>query len=282
MAELTKSTLLTALNEWGEYVPRFNRLTPDEKADFLKTQGYASLKDLLAHISVWWEEAEGIVRDTLENREHPRRAYRNFDTFNAESVARFKNTPEAEFMDWYESMRQKMITQVSSLTDEQMKNRRISTWLNGTVLSHIKEHNLYASRFVITDTLEREWAGYISRFNAMSEERQKAFLDKQGFPRFRDLAAHIIAWWEDGIRIITGIRDNPSFKWREHDTDAFNAEAIKKFGKLDESEVWEKFESTRQSLVELVAHLPEETLNHKDVQGWLQADVLEHFYEHAL
>ena len=280
MTELNKSILLIALDEWGEYAPRFNCLSPDEKAGFLKAQGYASLKDLLAHIAVWWEEAEGIVRDTIEKRERPRRDY-DFDTFNAESVARFTNMPEAEFMDWYESMRQKMIVLVSSLTDEQMKNRRISTWLNGTILSHIKEHNLYASRFVVTDMLQREWADYIPHFNALPEERQKAFLEKQGFVRFRDLIAHIVAWREDGLEIIDAISKDPDYRHPEEDTDAYNAQAVAIFGKLDEAEVWRRFETTRQSLIELAINLPDATFDHKTVQEWLKDDVIEHYFAHA-
>jgi hypothetical protein len=106
MAELTKSVLLTAFAEWGEYVSRFGQLSPDEGAAFLKFQGYVSLKDLLAHISVWWEEAESIIHATIARRERQRRNY-DFGAFNAEAVARFKSMPEAELLDWFESMREK-------------------------------------------------------------------------------------------------------------------------------------------------------------------------------
>jgi hypothetical protein len=281
MPELTKSILLNALDDWGEYASRFNRLAPDEKEAFLKSQGYASLKDLLAHISVWWEEAEAIIRATIEKRERPRRDY-DFDSFNAESVSRFKHTSEAEFMDWYEAMRQRMIALVSGLTDEQIKIRRVSTWLNGTVLSHIKEHNLYASRFVVTDMLQREWADYINHFNALPEEKQKAFLEKQGFASFRDLIAHIVAWREDGLEVIDAISKDLDYRHPEKDTDAYNAQAVAIFGKLDEAEVWRRFEATRQSLIELAINLPDETFDHKYVQEWLKDDVIEHYFEHAL
>jgi hypothetical protein len=46
--------------------------------------------------------------------------------------------------------------------------------------------------------------------------------------------------------------------------------------------VWLRFETTRQSLIEFVTDLPEETLHHKDVQAWLRADVIEHYFEHAV
>lgn len=281
MTEFTKTLFLQALDEWGEYVPKFKRLSPGRQTAFLEGQGYASLHDILAHVAVWWEEAESIIRDAIENRERPPRKY-DFDEFNAASLARFKSTPEAELLEWYESQRQKMIALVSSLTDEQMKIRRVYGWLNGVTLEHIKEHGLDAPRFLTLDMLQREWEGYIERFNALPEEKQKAFLEKQGFPHFRDVVAHIIAWWEDGLEIIDAISKDPAYRHPAKDIDAYNAEAVEIFGRLDEAEVWKKFESTRQSLIELTINLPEETFNHSDVQAWLRADVIDHYYEHAL
>jgi hypothetical protein len=280
MSELTKTHILTALDEWGDYVPRFESLTASGKAAFLKAQGYASLHDLLAHIAVWWEEAESIISATLEKRERPRRDY-EFAAFNAEAVARFKDTSEAELLSWYEAMRKKMIALVTGLTEEELKIRRVSDWLNGPVLSHIKEHNLFASRFLIIDTLQREWADYIAGFNAMPEAKQKTFVEKQGFANFRDLIAHVIGWWEDGLEAIPRVVDDLAYEPASKDTDAYNAQVIKKFGKLEEAEVWKKFESTRLGLIETVVRLPENILDNTNVQGWLQADVIEHYYEHT-
>lgn len=281
MADLTKSVFLTALDEWGEVSARFHRLPVDERAVLLKAQGYATLKDLLAHISVWWEEAEGIIRDTIDKRERPPRKY-DFDTFNAQAVARFQSSTQAEFMIWFESMRVRMIRLVSGLTEEQIRNRRVSTWLDGTILAHLKEHDLYASRFIILDLLGREWADYVQDFLALGEEKQKAFLEKQGFPRFRDLIAHVIAWWEDGLEVIDGVSKDPAYRHPARNTDAYNAQAVAIFGKMDESEVRKKFESTRQNLIEVAINLPQAAFDHKVVQEWLKADVIEHYFEHAL
>jgi hypothetical protein len=278
--EFTQALFLQALDEWGRYADQFNRLTPGEQANFLNDQGYASLNELLSHVGVWWEEAEGIVRDAIGKRERPSRKY-DFDEFNAASLARFKDTPAADLLAWYESQRQKMIGLVSSLTDEQMKIRRVYTWLNGVTLEHIKEHGLGAARFLVLDTLQREWDGYTGRFLSLTEEKQKAYLQKQGFTRFRDVAAHIIAWWEDGLEAIDSVSKDLAYHHPEKNVDAYNAEAVRIFGKLEEAEVWKKFESTRQSLIELVINLPEAIFSHKVVQEWLRADVIDHYYEHA-
>jgi hypothetical protein len=279
--EFTKTLFLQCLDEWGKYADKFKGLSPQEQADFLKGQGYASLYELLVHVGAWWEEAGGIIRDALEKRERPPHKY-DFDEFNAASLERFKDTSKEDMLAWYESQRQKMIALVSSLTGEQLKIRRVYGWLEGVVLAHLKEHGVSAARFLVLDTLQREWGDYLGRFQALPEEKQKDLIEKQGFARFRDVAAHIIVWWEDGLEAIDAITKDLAYHHPEKDTDAYNAEAVKIFGKLDEAEVWKKFESTRKRLMELAINLPEHIFNHKDVQEWLRADVIEHYYEHAV
>jgi len=175
-----------------------------------------------------------------------------------------------------------MTALVSAVTDEQMKNRRVYGWLNAVLLGHLKEHTVGAARFLVLDTLQREWRDSLRHFQDMPEEKQKVFLEKQGFIHFRDLMAHIIAWWEDGLEAIDAITKDGAYHHPEKESDAFNAEAVRIFGELDEAELWRRFESTRQSLIELAINLPEDIFDHKDVQEWLRADVIEHYYEHAV
>jgi hypothetical protein len=279
--EFTKTLFLQSLEEWGRYADLFNKLSAQEQADFLKDQGYATLYELLAHAGVWWEEAEEIIRDAIGKRERPSRKY-DFDEFNAAALARFKDTSGDELLAWYESQRQKMIALVSALTTEQLKIRRVYGWLDAVLLGHLKEHTVSAPRFLVLDTLQREWGNSLERFQALPEGKQKAFIEKQGFARFRDLVAHIIVWWEDGLAAIDSITKDLTYRHPEKDTDAYNAEAVRVFGELAEADIWKKFETTRQSLMELAINLPEDIYNRKDVQTWLRADVIDHYYEHAL
>jgi len=98
--EFTQTLFLQSLDEWGKYMERSKRLSPEEQADFLKAQGYASVYELLAHVGVWWEEAEGVIRDMLEKRQRPSRKY-DFDEFNAAALKRFKDTSHEELLAWY-------------------------------------------------------------------------------------------------------------------------------------------------------------------------------------
>jgi hypothetical protein len=74
----------------------------------------------------------------------------------------------------------------------------------------------------------------------------------------------------------SGIQDQPE------DIDAFNAEAVARFGQLEETQVLAQFDDTRLTLASLMDMLPDEVLGKPSVQSWLRADVLDHYYEHAV
>ncbi len=279
--EFTQAIFLRSLGEWGVYPARFGALSQDEQAEFLKKQGFSSMHDILAHVGVWWEEAEGIIRDTLEKRERPRRKY-DFDEFNAASIARFRDTPDDEFLRWYEAQRERMISLVSSIDAEQMKMRRVHGWLDAVTLFHLKEHGIGAPLFLVLDMLQREWAAYPERFRALPEDEQKRFLLKQGFPRFRDLLAHIVAWWEEGLQLIDSVAKDPSYKMPDKNIDAYNAQVVEMFGALDEADIGKRYEATRAALIELLINLPLEVYEHKQVQAWLKSDAIEHYFDHAV
>ena len=96
-------------------------------------------------------------------------------------------------------------------------------------------------------------------FSGLTPEQQAEFLQKQGFARFRDVLAHIIAWWEQGIAVIqAGSAEDPA---DVEDVDAFNAQAVARFADLEESQVLAQFEETRLTLANLVDMLPDEVLS---------------------
>lgn len=279
MPEYTKALFAESLDEWGRMVEVFRRMAADKQAAFLKDQGFGSLRDLLAHVAVWWEEARGIIREALDRPEHPARKY-NMDEFNAAAVARFKDKSEAETIVAFEAQRQQMRMLLESLTDEQLKIKRVSNWLDGVILEHLKQHGLQAPRFLTIDTLQREWGEWVRRFQALPAEEQAAFLQRQGFARFRDLMAHVLAWWEQGIQAIqNGSDEDPC---DVPDVDAFNARAVAQSASLPESQVLADFENARLTLIHLADTLPDDELSKANVQDWLRADVLEHYFEHAI
>lgn len=278
---VTQKRVLDFLEEWRAYIPRFENLPPNMQAQFLKEQGFASLHDLLAHVVGWWDEAYEIVTAAVDGTDRPPRKY-DFDVFNAESVARYRGLTETQMRARFEEMRQKLAGFLAAHPAAVDEHRRVRNWLYAVVIHHMScDHGIGASRFVVLDVLQNDWAEYLADFQSLPHEKQTEFLEKQGFPRFRDLIAHIIAWWDDGLEAIRALQRDPAYIHPDKDTDSYNAEAVERFGKLDEVEVMACFESTRRQLVDLVTNLPEEILNHKDIQSWLRWDVIEHLYEHA-
>jgi hypothetical protein len=279
MAEFTRQLFLQALDEWGGYAAAFNALSAEARASFLNEQGYETVRDLLAHVGAWWEEGRGIIGDAAAGRKRASREY-DFDEFNASAISRWKAASDSEFFAWYESQRKELEAAVTALTETQLKIPRVQSWLDAVILEHLKEHSVIAPRFLAIDILEREWAEALGRYNSLGEEQQTAFLQKQGFPRVRDLVAHIIAWWEQVLCVIEAEGDERTCE--PEDADAFNAEAVERFAKLEEPGVYAEYEKTRLTLLNLIGALPEELLSLPTVQEWIRSDVLAHYYDHVI
>ena len=267
--------------EWGTYIERFNRWPAEEGIKRVKAQGYAQFRDMLAHVVAWWQEGMEIILAIAEEREYERKKY-DFDAFNSEAVAKYKDWDEAEFLAHFEKTRQKTATDLKSMNEAAWENRRVRAWVNGIFIHHAREHLVASSRFLILDTLQNEWNTYATDFEKVEDKEE--FLKKQGVGSFRELLGHVIGWWEEGERIITGILKDPNFNWhaKRRDTDAFNAELIAKYKKLSDAAVQNEFERKRRAMIKLVNELPEEAFTNKDIEGWLAADVVEHFDEHTI
>jgi len=265
--------------EWATYIERFNRWPVEEQTKRVSAQGYKQFRDMLAHVLGWWEEAMPIILAIAEEREYARKKY-DFDAFNAEAVEKYKAWDEAEFLDHFEETRQKTAADLKFMNEAAWENRRVRTWVNGIFIHHAREHLVAASRFLILDTLENEWNTYVEDFEKI--EDKEAFLKKQGVENFRELLGHVIGWWEEGGRIIMEILKDPNFKSQAPDTDLFNAELILKYNKLSDTEVQKRFENKRLDMIKLTNDLPEAAFTNVEIEGWLAADVAEHFDEHAI
>ena len=134
----------------------------------------------------------------------------------------------------------------------------------------------------VMQVLDKGWGKYVGQFEALSPDSQAAFLNKESFDTFHDLLAHIIGWWEEGLRVITGILDNPGFAWKERDTDAFNRELVEKYRSWSNADLLLHYENVREAMLHLVADLPEDALTNDDIRDWLYSDVIEHLEDHKI
>jgi hypothetical protein len=265
--------------EWATYVERFNRWPAEDGGKRVKAQGYEQFRDMLAHILTWWEEAMPIILAIAEERDYERKKY-DFNLFNAEAVAKYKNWDEAEFLAHFEKTRRQAAADLRSMNEAAWGNRRARSWVNGVFIHHAREHLVALSRFLAVDTLENEWNMYVDNFNKLDEEKKKEFLSKQGVESFHDMLVHMIGWWDVGTHIVTGILNDPNFTWQDPDTDLYNAELIEKNKNIPDAEILEQFESKRQALLRLVNEIPERAFADTNIEGWLAADVVGHYDEH--
>ena len=266
--------------EWATYIERFNRLPVDEGQNRVKKQGYAQFRDMLAHILSWWEEAMPIILAIAEEREYERKKY-DFDVFNAEAVARYKDWDEEQFLARFEEMRQKAAADLRLMNEAAWENRRVKSWINGVFIHHAREHLVALSRFLTLDTLEYEWGSYIVNFDA--SDKKDEFLKDQSAVRFGDLLAHNFVWWEEGVNAVQGALKDPSFIYAgPANTDAFNAELVEKYKETSEEDLRSLFEQKRLAMIELVRGLPDSAFQNPTIEEWLAADVVEHYDEHAI
>ncbi len=266
--------------EWATYIERFNRLPVEAGQKRVKNQGYARFRDMLAHILSWWEEAMPIILAIAEEREYERKKY-DFDVFNAEAVARYKDWDEAKFLARFEEMRQKSAADLRLMNEAAWENRRVKSWINGVFIHHAREHLVALSRFLTLDTLENEWGTFLEKFDAF--EKKDEYLQKQGAARFGDMLAHNFVWWDEGVAAVKGAMQDPAFVYAgPADVDTFNAEIVAKHQAMSEADLRTLFEQKRVEMIALVRELPESAFENPTIEEWLAADVVEHFDEHAI
>ncbi len=138
------------------------------------------------------------------------------------------------------------------------------------------------TREQILESLHTDWGTYIDHFRQLSPETQAAYLHQQGYARFADLLAHVIAWWREGLQAIPAMLAEPDYTAPEHDVDQFNARAVEKFRDLQEPAVAAIFEDLRQQWLELIGGLPGEAFQNRPIADRLHIELIGHFEEHRL
>ncbi|HEX2996126.1 MAG TPA: ClbS/DfsB family four-helix bundle protein [Anaerolineales bacterium] len=132
------------------------------------------------------------------------------------------------------------------------------------------------------DYVEFEWGPYVERFQRLPQEQQNQRVKEMGYESFRDMLAHILAWWEEGMEIILAIAQDRPFERKKYDFDAFNAEAVAKYKPWNENEFMAHFENTRQKMGADLASIEETTFENRRIQGWLHGIILHHAREHLV
>ena len=134
----------------------------------------------------------------------------------------------------------------------------------------------------VLNNLRLEWKPFPAEFKALSSVKKHEYLHQQGFASFHDLLSHILAWWEESIKIINSIMDLEELPQKEYDIDAFNKSAMEHFKEWTEEDLLIHFENIRNALVTMVVEFPPEGLDNPRINGWLDACLIEHYQEHKI
>jgi hypothetical protein len=133
-------TMDTLEHEWGTYIAKFD--ASDKKEEFLKKQGVARFEDLLAHAFVWWDEGVAAVKGALKDPAFVYPGPADTNAYNAEIVAKYQGTSEADLRALFEQKRLEMIELVRGLPESAFENPTIEEWLAADVVEHFDEHSI--------------------------------------------------------------------------------------------------------------------------------------------
>jgi len=132
------------------------------------------------------------------------------------------------------------------------------------------------------DFLEIEWATYIERFNHWPADDGQKRVNEQGYEQFRDMLAHVLAWWEEGMGIILAVAEGREFVRRKYDFAEFNAEAVAKYKDWDEAEFLAHFEKTRQNAAAGLRSMNDAAWENRRVRTWVNGIFISHAREHLV
>src|SRR5688500_4716519 len=132
------------------------------------------------------------------------------------------------------------------------------------------------------DFLEIEWATYIERFNRLPWDEGAKRVKKQGYEQFRDMLAHILAWWEEAMPIILAIAEEREYERKKYDFDVFNAAAVAKYRDWDEKELLAHFEKTRQKTAADLRSMNDAAWENRRVRAWVNGVFISHAREHLV
>ena len=142
--------------------------------------------------------------------------------------------------------------------------------------------NLTLNREQLIASLHTDWGAFVERFQRLSPEAQAVYLQQQGYARFADLLAHVIAWWQESLAAIPVMLSDPAYTSPDQDVDQFNTRAVARFHDLDESAIITIFADLLQQWIDLVNGLPAQAFQDEKIAWRLHIEIIGHYAEHRL
>jgi hypothetical protein len=144
------------------------------------------------------------------------------------------------------------------------------------------EKNMSNFKQRILKLLKEEWGTYIERFDRLPQDEKIKRVKEQGFESLRDLLAHILAWWEEGLEVVLATAEGRETPRKTYDDDAFNAEAVSRYKSWNEAEFFAHFESTRRKMESSLKSMPDAAFENRRIVRWLYGIIVKHAREHIV
>lgn len=136
----TRETLMEMLDtQWARYVPTIEALPEADQQRYTQQQGYASLKNLLGHITAWNQKTLEVV-PLLARGERFNRDWKDDDDFNARAVEHYRNRTLEQVKEEFENARTALAGMIAELPVDVINNPDVYRWLYATVFTHYQEH----------------------------------------------------------------------------------------------------------------------------------------------
>ena len=135
---------------------------------------------------------------------------------------------------------------------------------------------------IFLDYLTDQWGTYVTTYMGMPLEDQVEFMQRQGYASFKDLIAHIIAWWDFAMQMIEVKKHDVDYFFPDINVDEFNAKAVEGAKDFSEEQVLQQFEQTRLKFIEYIQLLKDDQIKQPNIAKQLEIDLFGHLLEHAI
>jgi hypothetical protein len=154
---LTREKLMDMLEtQWGRYIPTLEALTEEDQQRYARQEGYASLKDLLAHITAWMQKSLEVV-PMVARGEPYNPEWEDDDDFNARAVELARDQTLDQAKEDFENTRTALAGMIAELPADVINHPNVYNWLHGSIILHYQEHEppgdpqVPAEQHVVTD-----------------------------------------------------------------------------------------------------------------------------------
>jgi hypothetical protein len=138
------------------------------------------------------------------------------------------------------------------------------------------------SRNVVIKSLDYDWDEYIDQLIRFSPAEKREFLQKQGFDTMIDFVAHIVGWWQECMRIIRVVQQNPACKPDEENVDQYNQKVIEENRYKSEEEIIGLFKDVKSMIREMIEELPNSAIENETINNYMFWCITNHVEEHKI